>query len=54
MIMKNLADIEKSRKEYLALPNIKWRKDYFDENTGGFVATQSTFFFERRHNKTAY
>lgn len=37
--MKRPADIEKSRKEYLALPNIKWKKDYFDETTGGFVAT---------------
>ena len=37
--MKHLADIEKSRREYLALPDNEWRKDYFDETTGGFVAT---------------
>lgn len=37
--MKHLADIEKSRKEYLALPDSEWRKDYFDESTGGYLAT---------------
>ena len=37
--MKRPADIEASRKEYLALPENEWRKDYFDETTGGFVAT---------------
>ena len=37
--MKRHADIEKSRKEYLVLPDSEWRKDSFDETTGGFVAT---------------
>ena len=37
--MKHLANIENSRKEYLTLPDSEWRKDYFDETTGGFVAT---------------
>ena len=31
--------IEQARKEYLSLPDSEWRKDYFDEATGGFVAT---------------
>lgn len=39
MVKKPLADTEASRKEYLALPDSEWRKDYFDEMTGGFVAT---------------
>lgn len=32
-------DIEISRKEYNALPLIEWRKDYFNEENGGYVAT---------------
>ncbi len=39
MAMKHLANIEKSRKEYHALPDSEWRKDYFDENTGGYLVT---------------
>ena len=39
MAMKHLANIEKSRKEYHALPDREWRKDYFDENTGGYLVT---------------
>ena len=37
--MKNHVDIETSRREYLALPSSEWRKDYFNETTGGYVAT---------------
>lgn len=37
--MISLNDIEASHKEYLALSETEWRKDYFDENTGGYVAT---------------
>lgn len=37
--MFSINDIETSRKEYLALPDEDWRKDYFDETTGGYVAT---------------
>ncbi|MBO4328373.1 MAG: hypothetical protein J5831_03060 [Bacteroidales bacterium] len=32
-------DIETSRKEYDALPSNEWRKDYFNEENGGYVAT---------------
>lgn len=32
-------NIESSRKEYESLPDVEWRKDYFDEATGGYVAT---------------
>lgn len=31
--------IEESRQEYFALPDNEWRKDYFCEETGGYVAT---------------
>ena len=37
--MTSITDIEISRREYLALPETEWRKDYFDEATGGFVVT---------------
>ena len=37
--MTTITDIELSRKEYLTLPETEWRKDYFDEATGGYVAT---------------
>lgn len=45
--MISLNDIEASHKEYLALSETEWRKDYFDENTGGYVATH---FFKERDN----
>lgn len=32
-------NIETSRREYEALPSSEWRKDYFCEETGGYVAT---------------
>lgn len=32
-------NIESSRREYEALPSSEWRKDYFNEENGGFVAT---------------
>lgn len=32
-------NIEASRLEYKSLPENEWRKDYFDEATGGYVAT---------------
>ena len=31
--------IEPSRKEYEALPDAEWRKDYFNEENGGYLAT---------------
>ena len=30
---------ESSRKEYEALPDAEWRKDYFNEENGGYLAT---------------
>ena len=39
MVIKHLADIEASKMEYLALPDVEWRKDYFDETTGGYLVT---------------
>lgn len=32
-------NIESSRREYDALPSSEWRKDYFNEENGGFVVT---------------
>lgn len=32
-------NIESSRKEYDALHSSEWRKDYFNEENGGFIAT---------------
>lgn len=32
-------NLQASRCEYESLPNSEWRKDYFDEITGGYVAT---------------
>ena len=32
-------NIESSRKEYEALPDAEWRKDYFNEENGGYIAT---------------
>ena len=37
--MKPKEEIELSRKEYDALPDAEWYKDYFSEETGGFIAT---------------
>ena len=37
--MISITDIELSRREYLALPETDWRKDYFDEATGGYVVS---------------
>ena len=31
--------IESSREEYAALPEAEWRKDYFNKENGGYVAT---------------
>lgn len=32
-------NIESSRREYDALPSSEWRKDYFNEENGGYIAT---------------
>ena len=37
--MENTIDILAAWREYQALPDSEWRKDYFNEATGGFVAT---------------
>ena len=39
--MKAQTDIASARKEYDALPDQEWRKDFFSEETGGFVATHT-------------
>lgn len=39
ILLKAHSDIATSRKEYDALPDQEWRKDFFSEETGGFVAT---------------
>ena len=39
ILLKTTAEIESSRREYEALPSAEWRKDYFNEENGGFVAT---------------
>ena len=37
--MISINDIETSRKEYLAISDTEWRKDYFDETSGGYLVT---------------
>lgn len=37
--LKSNTNIASARNEFLAPPDSEWRKDYFDENTGGYVAT---------------
>ena len=36
---KDDISIQSAWREYQALPSSEWRKDYFDETTGGYVAT---------------
>lgn len=49
-----LNDIEVSRKEYLALSDTEWRKDYFDEATGGYLVTSWKRIEEARTKKEPY
>ena len=39
ILLKAHTDIASARKEYDALPDQEWRKDFFSDETGGFVAT---------------
>ena len=39
ILLKAHPDIASARKEYDALPDQEWRKDFFSEETGGFEAT---------------
>ena len=39
--MENITDILASWREYHALPDNEWRKDFFCPETGGFVATHT-------------
>ena len=42
--------IESSRKEYEALPDAEWRKDYFNEENGGYLATSWKRIAEAERN----